>query len=54
MSKERTDKGYTVLDTVDVTDRPIPNADPAGQGNRSYEQSNYFKSPDYNGNEKDE
>lgn len=51
MSKERTEQGYTVVDTVDITDRPIPNADPAGQGNMSFEQNSYFKTPDYNGDD---
>lgn len=30
------ESGYTVLDTVDVCDRPVPNADPAGGNSWSY------------------
>lgn len=30
--------GYTVVGTVDVTDRPVPNADPNGMGAWSQEQ----------------
>lgn len=40
-------KGFDVLGSVDITDRPIPNADPAGEKNYSYEQPAYFKMPAY-------
>lgn len=37
------DTGYKVLGSVDVTEnRENPGCDPAGQGNRSYEQASYF------------
>lgn len=43
------DVGYKVLGRVDITDRPLPNSDPNGAGNWSFEQASYFGSPDYNG-----
>lgn len=32
--------------SVDICNRPIPNADPASQGSWSYEQASYFTEPD--------
>lgn len=44
--KGESEKGFTVVESVDITDRPIPNADPAGNGSWSYEQDSYFEHPD--------
>lgn len=40
-------KDHTVVGTVDVLDRPIPNENPASDGDYSYEQPAYYRAPKY-------
>jgi hypothetical protein len=54
MAKDADSSGFTVIETVDICDRPIPNADPAGKGSMAYEQANYFKAPDYKSGKDDD
>lgn len=44
--KDKSSAGYTVLQTVDITDRPISNSDPDQKENWAYEQESYFDKPE--------